>query len=83
MPELAAAVSEISDEPVVYRDLCADDYSKVLLDAGLPEPKARMIAQTDLDIAADLLEEHSGDLSRLIGRPTTPLRDSLTTLLRG
>ncbi|WP_169982084.1 SDR family oxidoreductase [Microbispora sp. H10836] len=82
MPELAAVVAELSGAPVEYRDLPVAEYAKVLEANGLPEPVAAMFAQTDADIADGWLGGTPGDLSRLIGRPTTPLRDTLAEALK-
>ncbi len=82
-PELAALVSELSAKTVVYQDLPCDEYAKVLGDAGLPEPVAQLFARTDVDVADGLFDDTSGMLARLIGRPTTPLRESLLSLIGG
>ncbi|GAA2400098.1 SDR family oxidoreductase [Streptomyces glaucosporus] len=83
MAELAAAVTDVSGTEVVYRNLPADEYAKALTGAGLPEGTARFLADTDTAIAAGDLGDTPGDLSRLTGRPTTPLRDTLAALLKG
>ncbi|MEV4458039.1 SDR family oxidoreductase [Microbispora sp. NPDC049633] len=82
LPELAGLVAELSGAPVEYRDLPVAEYAKVLEAAGLPGPVAAMFAQTDADIADGWLGDTPGDLSRLIGRPTTPLRDTLAEALK-
>ncbi len=80
-PELAAVVSELSGKTVVYQDLPRDEYAKILGDAGLPEPVAQLFARTDVDVADGLFGETSGELSRLIGRPTITLRESLVSII--
>ena len=45
--------------------------------AGLPEPYADILADSDLGIARGDLLVTSGDLSALLGRPTTPLREAV------
>ncbi|GGO14594.1 NAD(P)-dependent oxidoreductase [Microbispora rosea subsp. aerata] len=82
MPELAALVAELSGAQVEYRDLPVAEYAKVLEANGLPAPVAAMFAQTDADIADGWLGDTPGELSRLIGRPTTPLRDTLAESLK-
>ncbi|WP_182901132.1 SDR family oxidoreductase [Microbispora sp. H10830] len=82
MPELAAVVSEVSGTPVEYRDLPVAEYARALEANGLPEPVAALFAQVDADIADGWLGDTPGDLSRLIGRPTTPLRDTLAEALK-
>jgi NAD(P)H dehydrogenase (quinone) len=60
-----------SGTPVAYRDLPAPELSAALVGAGLPEPYADILADSDLGLARGDLLTDSGDLSRLIGRPTT------------
>ncbi|MGY1456087.1 SDR family oxidoreductase [Streptomyces sp. SS8] len=81
MADFAAVLTDLTGTEVVYRDLSADGYAKALTGAGLPEGTARFLAGTDAAIAAGDLGDTPGDLSRLIGRPTTPLRDTLAALL--
>ncbi|WP_214414515.1 SDR family oxidoreductase [Sphaerisporangium fuscum] len=81
MPELAAEVAAVSGRPVAYQDLPAEAYEQALREAGLPEPFAAMYAGFDVAIARHALDDTPGDLSRLIGRPTTPLRDGVAAIL--
>ena len=77
LSELAAAVSAASDRPVQYQDLPAAQYTEALVGAGLPEGYAAILADCDLGIARGELLVSSGDLSRLIGRPATSMRESV------
>lgn len=81
LAELADAVSEVSGKPVTYQDLPAPAYVDVLVGAGLPAPYAEILADSDLGLARGELEVTTGDLSRLIGRPTTSVRDALRAAL--
>ncbi|MEU5942286.1 SDR family oxidoreductase [Micromonospora sp. NPDC047548] len=83
MAELAAEISRQSGTEVVYRDLPAEEYTKVLVAAGLPEPYAATLAECDLGIARGELTTDSGDLRRLAGRPTTTLADAVAVALKG
>lgn len=80
--DLAAAVTAASGTPVTYQDLPGEQYRKVLVGAGLPEAFAGMLADADRGIAEGELATTSGDLSRLIGRPTTPLAEAVTALVK-
>jgi NAD(P)H dehydrogenase (quinone) len=81
LTEYAAELSKQSGKPVVYSDLPVDAYTKTLIGFGLPEPVAVVIADSDAGIVrGDLLSE-SGDLSRLLGRPTTPLATAIADAL--
>jgi NAD(P)H dehydrogenase (quinone) len=77
LSELAGEVSAASGKPVTYTDLPAEKYTQVLVEAGLPEPYAAVLADSDLGIARGDLLVTSGDLSALLGRPTTPLREAV------
>jgi NAD(P)H dehydrogenase (quinone) len=73
MPELAAEISLQSGRPVKYTNLSQADYAAALARAGLPAPIAAMLADSDAGVAQGALDDDSHDLSRLIGRPTTPI----------
>jgi len=76
--ELAAAATEVVGRDVVYRPVEADVLRSILTEhAGLDEGTAGFVVQLDLDIAAGLLADATGDLSNLVERPTTPLVDGL------
>ena len=45
------------------------------------EPYAEMLADSDLGIARGELQADSGDLSRLIGRPTTTPAEAIRAAL--
>jgi NAD(P)H dehydrogenase (quinone) len=82
LAELAATVADVSGKPVEYRDLPAEEFRGVLEGAGFPPPVAGVFADVDVSIAKGLLFVDSGDLSRLSGRPTTPLRSAVESALR-
>ncbi|CAA9403035.1 MAG: NAD(P)H dehydrogenase (quinone) 2 [uncultured Quadrisphaera sp.] len=81
LDELAQQLSGATGREIVYRDLPVDDYTAVLAGAGVPEPMARVLADADAGLARGELFTDSGDLSRLIGRATTPLGDALGAAL--
>ncbi|MGY1894316.1 SDR family oxidoreductase [Nocardia gipuzkoensis] len=69
--EVAQAISEAAGKPVRYEDLPEADYAAALIQAGLPEPYAKALADADTGIAAGILDVRSGDLEKLLGRPAT------------
>ncbi|WP_323100852.1 SDR family oxidoreductase [Intrasporangium sp. YIM S08009] len=81
LAELAATVARVSGTEVVYRDLSVEDYAAALVAAGLPEGYAHALADSDRGIAAGALFTDTGDLERLIGRPTTTLEDAVRAAL--
>lgn len=77
LSELAEEVSAATGRPVTYQDLPAEQYTEVLVAAGLPEGYAALLADSDLGIARGELLVTSGDLSTLIGRPATTMREAV------
>ena len=82
LTELAAEVTRQSGKQVEYRDLPAGEYERTLEGFGLPESVAEMLADADEGLERGVLYTDSGDLSRLIGRPTTTLSQAVTSALR-
>ncbi|MET7394616.1 SDR family oxidoreductase [Dactylosporangium sp. NPDC005572] len=77
LAEVAAAISARAGREVEYRDLSEADYAQALIGFGVPEGFAKALAGSDAAIAAGALGVVSGDLSRLIGRPTTTLEEAI------
>jgi NAD(P)H dehydrogenase (quinone) len=77
LAELAEEFSAATGRAVEYQDLPVEQYAAVLTQVGLPEPVAAILADSDLGIARGELLVTSGDLSALIGRPATPMRDAV------
>ncbi|MET8306653.1 NAD(P)H-binding protein [Micromonospora sp. NBC_00389] len=75
--ELAAAVTEVTGTTVVHRDLSATELAATLENVGLDAGTAGFVAALDHSIAIGELTTDSDDLSRLIGRPSTPLHDAV------
>lgn len=79
--DLAAAISEITGRAVVYRPISAEEHFTALTDAGLDAGIANFVVALDQNTEQGLLGGTSGELRRLIGRPTTPLVDGLRPVL--
>ena len=82
LAEFAAELSRQAGRPVAYRDLSQANYKQVLLGAGLPEPLADVLSDEDAVSRGDTLMDEAGVLARLIGRPTTPMPETITAALR-
>ncbi len=82
LAELAAELSRQAGRPIAYKDLPQAEFEKVLLGAGLPPFLAALLADSDAGAAKGALFDESGDLRRLIGRPTTPLATSMAAALK-
>jgi len=81
--ELAAALAEASGKPVVYQDMPEADYARALEGAGLPGPFAAILADSDARAGEGALFDDSRTLSGLIGRPTTPWRETIAAGVQG
>lgn len=81
--DLAAEIARQTGKPVTYQNLPEAEYQAILLGAGLPEPVARLVAESDTGAAKGGLFDDSRTLSRLIGRPTTPMAASVAQALKG
>ena len=77
MAEYAAALATATGREIGYADLPAADYAAALTSAGVPAEYAELLADSDAGVSRGDLEDHSADLARLIGRPTTRLADAL------
>jgi NAD(P)H dehydrogenase (quinone) len=78
MAELAGVVSEVTGQNVSYTDMPVEQYTQVLVGAGLPEPVAAVFADGDRGAAEGELYVDSADLEKLLGRPATSLRDAVS-----
>lgn len=81
LAELAAELSRRSGRSIPYRDLPQAEYAAVLAGVGLPPALAQAYAGFDAAAARDALFDDARMLSRLIGRPTTPLAQSVAEAL--
>lgn len=82
LPELAAEASKQTGKNIPYNNLPEADYSAALKDLGLPDVIADALASWDVGASKDTLFDDSRVLSKLIGRPTTPLSASVTAALK-
>ncbi|MEW1950293.1 SDR family oxidoreductase [Pseudarthrobacter sp902506025] len=73
MADLASEISAATGKSISYNDLPAGEYAGLLASVGVPEAFAEILADSDLGIARGDLLVSTGDLRRLIGRPTTSL----------
>jgi len=62
---------------VIYRDLPVEEYATVLTGFGLSAATAAAVADGDRGIGRGDLTTESGDLRRLIGRPTATLAQAV------
>jgi NAD(P)H dehydrogenase (quinone) len=81
--EYAAEVAKQTGKEIAYSPVSVEVFTGILTGAGLPEPLAATIAGVDASLEKGELVVTSGDLSRLTGRPTTPIAESLAAALKG
>jgi NAD(P)H dehydrogenase (quinone) len=82
LAEIAAELGRVSGKRIEYRDMAEVDYAAFLVQVGVPEPYARLLADADTGIKQGHLQNDTGDLGRLLGRPTTPLPTAIERALR-
>ncbi|WP_430478501.1 SDR family oxidoreductase [Streptomyces sp. P11-1] len=79
--EYAALLSEVTGKEIAYNNVPAAVHQEILVGAGLPEGFAAILTDVDEAIGRGRLAGTSGDLARLIGRPTTPLATTVRAAL--
>lgn len=79
--QLADAISAVGGKPVVYRNLSEADFAAALVEVGLPEGFAKILADSDAGAGKGGLDTDSGDLQKLIGRASTPVATVLAAAL--
>ena len=82
MSQFADEVSRQTGKKVAFRNMSEGDYTRALEGAGLPPPVATMLAGTSALSGEGELEENGRDLSRLSGRPTTPISETIAKALK-
>lgn len=77
--DLAAAFAEVLGRDVTHLSLSPEDHRVALLEAGLDEGTTGFLVALDENTADGLLAVTTGELTKLIGHPTTPLIDTVRT----
>jgi NAD(P)H dehydrogenase (quinone) len=79
--EYAAEVSRQIGRDIAYQPVSPEEYTAILA-SGDTELYARIIADSEASMSRRELAGTNGDLSRLTGRPTTPIADTIAAALR-
>jgi len=82
LAEFSAEIAHQSGNKVDYVNLPEAEFAKALLGAGLPEGLANMLADSDAGAEKGGLFDDSHTLSKLIGRPTTPVKEVIAATLK-
>jgi NAD(P)H dehydrogenase (quinone) len=77
LEEFAAELSRQAGTPVTHTSVTAAEHRAILTGAGVPDAVADILVEVDDAISRGALAGTPGDLSRLIGRPTTPIADTI------
>ncbi|ELD0454963.1 NAD(P)H:quinone oxidoreductase [Escherichia coli] len=80
LTQLAAELTKQSGKSVTYQNLSEADFAAALKSVGLPNGLADMLADSDVGASKGGLFDNSKTLSKLIGRPTTTLAESVSHL---
>lgn len=81
LTDLAAEVSKQTGKNIPYMNLPEAEYANLLISFEVPAPLAQAIAGWDSGAGRGDLFDDSKTLSKLIGRPTTPLADVVQAAL--
>lgn len=81
LAELAAELSLQSGKTIPFHNLPQQAYAELLRNVGLPGALAELIADSDAQAAQGALDDRSGTLGRLLGRPTMTLAAAVRAAL--
>ena len=82
LAEFAAELSRQSGKQIPYVNLPESEFKAALVGAGLPEPLAGLLADSDAGASKGGLFDDKRQLSALIGRPTSPLAALIQAALK-
>jgi len=81
LAELAAEISKQTGKTIPYNNLPETAYADILKSFGLPEMFAEAIANWDTGASKGDLFNESRQLSKLTGKPTTPMAETVKAAL--
>jgi len=81
LTELAKLLSSQSGQTIPYTNMSQQEYTDLLVQIGLPEGLAFALADSEAHAAEGWLANRSNTLSKLIGRPTISISESLAQSL--
>ncbi|MEE4914685.1 SDR family oxidoreductase [Pseudomonas alliivorans] len=82
LSEFAAELSKQSGKNIPYVNMSQADFEAALVKAGVPAVYAQLFADSDTAASKGALFDDTRQLSRLIGRPTTPLSVTIAEALK-
>lgn len=81
LDDLAAEISRQTEKTIPYRNLPETEYAKILESFDIPKGFAEAIASWDVSVSKGDLFDDSKQLSKLIGKPTTSMAESVRLAL--
>lgn len=81
LSDLAAEISKQTGKVIPYKNLPEGEYAKILESFNIPKGFADAIASWDVSVSNGDLFDNSQQLSKLIGRPTTLMAESVKLAL--
>jgi NAD(P)H dehydrogenase (quinone) len=81
LSDLAAEISKQSGTVIQYKDLPETEYAKILESFNIPAGFAGAIASWDVSASNEDLFDNSRQLSKIIGRPTTSMAESVKSAI--
>ncbi len=81
LEQLAKELTKQSGKQLIYNNLSQADFVAALKTAGLPDKLSNMLADSDIGASKGGLFDDSHTLSKLIGRRTTTLAESIKAIL--
>lgn len=81
LADYAAEISRQTGRNIPFSAMTGADFEALLVQVGLPAGLAAVLAETEVHAADGWLADTSGTLSALIGRPTTPVAETIAESL--
>ena len=81
LSDLAAEISKQTGKDIPYKNLPEAEYARILESFDIPKGFADAIASWDVSVSKGDLFDNTQQLSKLIGRPTTSLAESVRLAL--
>lgn len=79
--ELAAALGTVLGKEVPVQQVDDDTYAETMKGAGVPDFVITILVDIQKAIRGGALDIESKDLGKLLGRPTTPIKESLAQIV--
>ena len=81
--ELASAVGDVLGKEVTVQQVDDSTYADIMRGAGVPDFVIPILVDIQKSIREGSLDLESNDLEKVLGRPTTPIKEALTQIVNG